>query len=184
MERQSLLTRRERFGRMGDLCQAIAAALQKKGLDSDLVFLAFRDLVFAECVECGTRVSGAELYVLSQPSDGEDLTASLRRLRLGYCANSSCQSFHCQLSFQPGDKVDWNIRLAQADRIAQDQADARAGRSKHWRSALIRPMATTIVGLLLLLLFRQLYVGGRIPLIREPEKFRVDPAPMGDNLPR
>jgi hypothetical protein len=184
MEQQPLLTRRERLGRLGDVCQAITAALQKKGFDSDFVFLTFRDLVFAECVDCGTRVPGEELYVLSQPADGEDLTVSLRRLRLGYCANPSCQSFHYQLSFHPGDKLDWNSCLTQADRITQDQADARAGRSKHWRSALIRPTAITIVGLLLILLLRQLYVGGRIPLIREPEKFRVDPAPVGDNLPR
>ena len=179
MEQQTILTRRERLGRLGELCQAIATSLHRAGLSSDLVFLSFRDLMSAECAQCGTRVPGEELYVLTQSSDGKDLSISLRRLRLGYCAQSSCQSFHCQLTFRSGEKVDWNARLAEADRIVQDLEDSRAGRGKRWRSELIRPAIVTVAAILILLLVRQLYLGGRIPLIREPEKWRIDPDPAG-----
>ena len=184
MEQQTILTRHERLGRLGELCQAIATSLQRAGLSSDLVFLSFRDLMSAECAQCGTRVPGEELYVLTQPSDGKDLSVNLRRLRLGFCAQSSCQSFHCQLTFRSGEKIDWTARLALADRIVQDLEESRAGRGKRWRLALIRPIAIAVGALLLLLLLRQLYVGGRIPLLREPEKFRVDPDPTGESHSR
>lgn len=181
MEKQISVTRQERLGRLGDLCQAIAGSLQQAGLGPDQVFITFRRLVSAECGQCGTRVSGDELFVLTQPADGKDLTVSRRRLRLGFCANTNCQSYHCRLTFQPGDKIDWKAWLARADRMVQDQEDSRAGRGKRWRSELIRPTAIAVAALLLILLFWQLYFGGRIPLIREPEQFRVDPYPSGED---
>jgi hypothetical protein len=116
---------------------------------------------------------------LTQPHDGKDLSVSLKRLRLGFCANPECQAFHCQLTFKPGDPADWNAGLKRTDRRLQDQEDSRAGRGKRWRSELVRPAAIALAAVVILLLVRQLYFGGRIPWVREPEKFRVDPDSAG-----
>ena len=80
--------RPQRLSQLGELCRAIALVLSNQVSSSDRVFVAFRDLISMACSECNTRVSGEELYVLSQPIEGEDLTVQLRRLRLGFCALS------------------------------------------------------------------------------------------------
>ena len=97
-----------------------------------------------------------------------------------FCPNTNCKSFHCQLTFQSDERVDWKACLARTDRTLQDLEDSRAGRGKRWRSELVRPAIIAVAAILILLLFRQLYFGGRIPLIREPEKWRVDPNPTGE----
>jgi hypothetical protein len=180
MKQQSSVTRQERLGRLADFCPTLLAALQHAGLSSDVSFLVFRDLVRAECSECHTKVAGDELYVLAQSSDGQDLSVRIHRLRLGFCANTTCRSFHCQLTFQPDERVDWHACLARADRTVQDLEDSRAGRGKRWRSELVRPTIIGVAVILILLLVHRLYFGGRIPLIREPEKWRVDPDPAGE----
>ena len=49
------------------------------------------------------------------------------------------------------------------------------GRSRRQiRLAMPRQVWVAMAALLLLLVIRQYYVGGRIPLLREPEKFHVD----------
>jgi hypothetical protein len=40
-------------------------------------------------------------------------------------------------------------------------------------------MGILLAAVVMLLLLRQCYFGGRIPFLREPETFRVDPAPGG-----
>ena len=181
---QTGLTRQERLGRLADLCPALLAALQHARLSSDATFLTFQESTFAECSHCHTKITGDELFVLAQPSDGQHLSERLRRLRLGFCPNTSCQSFNCQLTFQPDSRVDWKTCLARTDQTIQDLEDSRAGRGKRWRSELVRPAIIAVAGILLLLVIRQLYFGGRIPLIREPEKWRVAPDPTGETQVR
>jgi len=182
MQEPTSLTRPERLGRLADFCSALLAALQPAKLSSDVTFLVFRDSVTAECAECRTKIGGDELFVLAQPSDGPELNVRIHRLRLGFCANTNCQSFHCQLTFQPDNRVDWMTCLARTDQKVQDLDDSRAGRGKRWRSELVRPAIIAVAAALILLLIRQLYFGGRIPLIREPEKWRVDPDPNEAHL--
>ena len=172
----NLLNRIERFTRLADVCPALATALEKNDPSPDRTFLAFKELVQLECSQCHTIVAGAELFVLSQPSEGNDLSPALRRLRLGFCANTSCQSFDCKLTFKPAGGIDWPTCLDRVDSILLDLENSRAGRSKAWLKQLLRPALIVLVALVLLLLLRQLYTGGRIPLLREPEKFRVTPA--------
>lgn len=173
------LSRRERFGRLGEFCAALAAALQQSGLGPDQLFVKFREQVSAECEQCHTKIAGEELFVLRQPPEGQDLSVGLRRLRLGFCANPECQAFHCRVTFRPGEGEDWTACLRRVDRALQDLEDVRAGRGKRWKRELIRPALMALGVVVALLLLRQFYFGGRIPWVREPEKWRVTPDPSG-----
>ncbi|MGC3956400.1 MAG: hypothetical protein QM813_00010 [Verrucomicrobiota bacterium] len=174
------MTRRENFVRLCELCQALGNTLQHKQLPPDQVFVSFHQLITLECTECKTKVSGDELFVLSQPTEGNDLTMALRRMRLGFCANPKCNAYYCTMTFQPSAEIpDWNPHLQKAERLLKDLEDVRAGRGKTWRTRLIRQGLVAAMALALLFLVHQLYFGGRIPLLREPEKFRVDTTPEG-----
>lgn len=180
MQSQPQITRQEGFIHLCELCQALASTLQNKHLPTDQVFVTFHKLITLECTECKTKVSGEELFVLSQPTEGNDLTVALRRMRLGFCPNPKCNSYHCTLTFQTSAEIpDWNHHLHKAERILKDLEDIRAGRGKTWRTRLVRPTLVIATAIVLLIVVHQLYFGGRIPLLREPEKFRVDIAPEG-----
>ena len=76
------------------------------------------------------------------------------------------------------------VLLSKVQRIQAEQAAASAAGRRAARLGVARRVGLALVIVVLLLLFRQWYFGGRIPLIREPEKFRVDPAPPGWETPR
>ena len=177
------LKRSEKFTRLADLCPAIINALHSHVKSPEDIFVAFRTGVSLECAECHTIVPGEELYLLGQPAEGEETNPDRRRLRLGFCPNLNCKSFDCMITFKPDPVSDWASQLRRADRCLRDLEDSRAGRSKHWRTALIRPALIAAFGLLLIFLAHQLYFGGRIPWLREPEKFQTDPDPGAEPRP-
>lgn len=180
MQSQAHITRREGFVHLCDFCQALAGSLRDRHLPADQVFVAFHKLITMECVECQTKVTGEELFVLSQPTEGNDLTVALRRMRLGFCPNPKCNSYQCTLTFQTSPEIpDWQVHLHKAERLLKDLEAARAGRAKTWHTQLVRPALVAATAISLLFIVHQLYFGGRIPFLREPEKFRVDIAPEG-----
>lgn len=180
MQTQSQIIRRQGFIHLCELCQALASSLQNKRLPADQVFVTFHKLITLECVECQAKVSGEELFVLSQPTEGNDLTVALRRMRLGFCPNPKCHSYHCTLTLQTSAEIpDWQPHLHKAEHLLKDLEAIRAGRGKTWRTQLLRPALVAATAITLLFMAHQLYFGGRIPLLREPEKFRVDVAPEG-----
>lgn len=180
MQSQPQITRREGFVHLCELCRALASSLHNKHLPTDQVFVTFHKLIALECVECKTKVTGEELFVLSQPNEGNDLTVALRRMRLGFCPNPKCHAYDCTLTFQTAAEIpDWNPHLHKAERILKELEAVRAGRGKTWRTQLLRPALVTATAIALLFLMHQFYFGGRIPFLREPEKFRVDIAPEG-----
>jgi hypothetical protein len=179
----SPLLRSEKFTHLADLCPAITSALKTHTKSSEDIFVAYRNCVSLECSECHTVVSGEELYLLGQPAEGAETTTDRRRLRLGFCPNVHCKSFDCFITFKPDPAHDWAAHLHRADRLVRDLEDFRAGRGKHWRTALIRPALIAAFGLMVIFLAHQLYFGGRIPWLREPEKFQVDIDPESEPHP-
>ncbi|MGC3957035.1 MAG: hypothetical protein QM813_03450 [Verrucomicrobiota bacterium] len=158
------MTRRETFVRLCELCQALGNTLQHKQLPPDQVFVSFHQLITLECTECKTKVSGDELFVLSQPTKGNDLTMALRRMRLGFCANPKCNAYYCTMTFQPSAEIpDWNPHLQKAERLLKDLEDVRAGRGKLLADAINPPRARSAMALALLLHLHQLYFGGPHP---------------------
>lgn len=181
METDVLVIREEPLPRLASFCGALAEALRQTGLGRDRIFVVFRESLVAECPQCGTRVTGEELFVLAQPEEGTDLNPGLQRLRLGDCARPGCDAYPYRVSFKTHPEVNWTTCLAHIEKALSKQRPASGG-SRIWQAVLLRRLGMLAAIVVLLLILRQLYLGGRIPLIREPEKFRVDPAPEGSEF--
>ena len=60
----------------------------------------------AECVECGVRVTGEELLILSRLPQVTE-SDRLKRLRAGHCAHGGCECDQYRLLFQNHPDLDW-----------------------------------------------------------------------------
>jgi hypothetical protein len=181
MEPAPLLTRPETLSRLPAFGAALADAVKDCGLAEDERQPMLRASVSAQCSQCGITVTGEELVALTAPSAAGEMNPKLERLREGYCARDGCASYHYQLQFKPYPGVDWGRLLATAEAkmpqhgatgAAERESEAAAKRRERRQVATRVLLGLGII--LLLLLIRQWYVGGTVPLIREPEHFQVD----------
>ncbi len=184
----SPLVREEHLQKLAPFCRALGEALKQAGLASDQAEAVWRTSVTGECVLCGIRVTGDELSALTRSPD-KDPSEKIERLRLGDCARRGCDSFYYRLTFQTHPPLDWTKVLAQVETIndvpaeeAPDEATDATVPERPARSGLVRRLCIAVAIVVVLLLARQWYLGGRIPLVREPEHFKVDPAPPGSAL--
>ncbi len=191
------LVREEPVRRLERIVFALSQAARQIEPQPDKVRNALRSALSARCARCGLRVAGDELLVLSQlPGDQE--TIRIQRLRSGCCAREGCNFESYELHFQNHPDLDWPKLLSAREPAApaatagaepapeaEAAAPAAAAPDPGTRHRHLAIRVGVLIGAaLLLFVFRQLYYGGRIPLIREPEKFRVAPAPGGEtNLP-
>ena len=134
---------------------------------------------------CAIQVSGDELYALSQPPSPERATAKIGRMRLGDCARQGCEACYYRLTFQNQPGIDWQTVLSEIEMLRQQRPGPVSGPTLHrlpWRgwmlSGLALRLGLALMLIAMLLLARQWRQGGRIPFLREPEHFRVDPAPQ------
>ena len=92
------------------------------------------------------------------------------------------------MTFQTGTETDWAAVLARAENPPEEPGP----RSGDWLRERIKPILpfrpraswrlwAALGGIALVLLARQIYFGGRIPLLREPENFRVDTVSSEDS---
>ena len=164
------MTIRELAEFAGTLREAIA-----RQPDSEKLRPAVEDALSGECVQCSIRVSGIDLLKLPVV---EEVDPKLERIRSGYCARNGCDSnfYRVICSSHPG--VDWNKLLNREREITQAKVEEQKVEVDLARTARrhrnILRTATIIGALLLVIVLRQIYVGGRIPYIREPEQFKVD----------
>lgn len=147
----------------------------------DRIQAAFETSLSAECVSCGIPVSGAELYALSQPPSAEHANAKIGRLRMGDCARLKCDSYYYRMTFQPFPGVDWESLVSKFEKgETQTKPGEEGGTDKNSLAKYLKTIRVpahiwiTLAALLVVLAMRQWYVGGRIPLLREPEHFKVD----------
>ncbi|MFN7141983.1 MAG: hypothetical protein ACK4UN_21900 [Limisphaerales bacterium] len=138
----------------------------------------------AECVQCGIQVGGGDLFQLAEAARSEDATSKCGRLRFGYCARKGCNSYFYRLKFYAHPLFDWPNLLAQAERVGLEQLpeeiaalaliyEQRKEQRKKMTMVSCSFAAAVIAGMMLF----QWYNGGTIPLLREPERFKVDPRP-------
>ena len=138
----------------------------------------------AECVKCGSRVTGEELLRSADTSEPVEVNENIERMRLGQCIRQGCDAARYRLIFQRIPGLDWRTIFERMEEVTAAKKEAARTQSKlgRWLSARWR-VAAGVALILLVLLIRQWYLGGRIPLIREPEKFRVDPLPPSQTEP-
>jgi len=181
MPPESFLERQEHVQNLSRFSQRLAGALSQSALGPDQLRSALSAALSGECVQCGIRITGEELIELSQPAETAESNPKIARLRQGYCARNQCDSYYYRLTFRTHPDLDWTRLLSRADSVeeAQPQPTAVADETKKTtpgmgRRRLVARLLVALAVVSLLLLVRQWYRGGRIPLIREPENFQVD----------
>jgi hypothetical protein len=177
-----ILSYQEHLQKLEPLCRSLAEAIRRSGLGAEDALAAFRQCLGADCVQCHTHISGEQLFALSQPAS-PDTNPRLNRLHHGYCAAAGCNSYYYRLGFQPHPKLDWRKLLKESDVIQDEFAPAPiAGSHSDWapklrtyltdRAVAIR-VGFGLASVFLLLIVRQWYYGGTIPIIRQAEHFHV-----------
>lgn len=170
----------------------LARALAETGAPAAAVRETLASLVEAQCVRCGIRLSADDLLALADTGEPDQaLAPKAARLRQGYCARSGCESYYYQITCRPGGGLDWNKVLAGVETASQaersqaaedDAAHAQAAKRTQRRRLAARVLIGVAV-VLVLLLIRQWVTGGAIPLIRQPAKYKADPASVGERPP-
>lgn len=161
-------------------CQSLGRALSLSGHPPATHRELLHQSVGAECPVCGIYVSGIELFAVSQPPDPSLATAKTGRLRLGYCAREGCEACTYRMTFRDLPSLSWTQVLARAEQLLASPSHPRTHR-RHARFFPFRKAARLLLptaALLLILLLRQLYLGGEIPLFRQAEKFQVETSPV------
>jgi len=143
--------------------------------NADKLRPAAEESLSGECVQCSIRVSGTDLLKSGIP---EEVDPKLERLRSGYCARNGCDSNFYRVNCAPHPLLDWPKLLHREREITQTKVEEQKvevdlARTARRHRNLLRT-ATVIGVLFLVIILRQIYVGGTIPLLREPEEFKVD----------
>jgi hypothetical protein len=173
-------------------CRSVQNALCTTHGDAELLQI-WELYVSAECPGCGIRICGKELRALALAPCAELASEKTGRMRLGYCARCGCEAWHYSVQFCSHEGIDWPQLLEKAEKPGEDAGTSNRVRHRPWFTRLGSPAfgytargAATLGLLLVLWLARELYLGGRIPFLREPEKFKIEtrsfdntwPAPM------
>jgi hypothetical protein len=177
-----MLVRQQSIHGLPAFLRAMFLAAEKSGPAAANLVDVLAQAMQAKCVQCDMRIEGGELRTLSVLPH-LDANAKLIRLLQGYCARNGCDSYyyHLMLSDRPG--IDWHklVALAECNLVGPEpevESDEDLARDPGigWRTYRLWASWTAlgIVGVFLLLLMRQFYLGGTIPFIREPENFEVD----------
>lgn len=127
----------------------------------------------AQCVQCAIPLTGADLLALPDSADPR-----LERIRQGYCARNGCDCHFYNVTRRAHPDLDWSKLLSETNASVEAQAASAAAES-HWNQKQQRKAKAIRIGIAVAALAaayvaRQLYLGGRIPFLREPEEFQVD----------
>lgn len=175
-----------RTDRLAAFYAALARALTEAGLSGAQLNDLFAKSVSAQCAQCGAKVHGEEMGMLALAGpDAEPATPKLKRLKLGYCAGTGCDSYFYTVSLEPAAGMDWAPIVAKVERqTAPLEGEPRAVPQMALpatprRKLLLRAAAGGLV-ILVLLLIRHVWSGGRIPLLQSAPKYRADPTTTGE----
>ena len=163
--------------------QAILEALTLADFTAADLSDAFKHYVVAECLQCGSRVTGEELGQLALAAEmSAEADSKLGRLRHGYCARQGCDSYYYRLVFTDHPKIDWSKLAAGLAQTAAAPAaptlpPKRYGAASLWLQD--RRTQRVLIGLAILLgllVARHFLTGGRLPFIHQKPAYVVDPA--------
>lgn len=177
----------------------LLAALTGNGLKAEQLTSLLDQAIHFRCAQCGLELTSDDLLPFAASAvPAEEDNQKTSRLRLGYCARNGCPSRYYQFVYLPHPDVDWTAVFAESAQAAEQQRmaeipEAKAGKwslRASYLGFLLRLLAGTAL-ILVLLLARQWQIGGRIPFLREPAKYTIEPAamhaaglcPLGDKCP-
>ena len=159
----------------------LARALTETGITGRRLSEILSTRLQVSCVRCDIHLTTEEIEQVSLLEDtAQPSHPKLKRLRLGYCAREGCESedYRIRLDAHPG--VDWDSIAAKAnDLILAQQADAKAEeqhqirqKQKQQTKRVALGLSALIVCILLLFVWRN----GRLPFVKKPNKYQIDPA--------
>jgi len=187
MAAEQVITRQLHLEALAKFAGHLVTALREVGVAGSDLRPRLDQSLTLECAQCGITLIPEDLMALSLPAAEPTAAASTKveRLRRGYCARNGCESYYYRLLLTPAPGLDWATILARTESLAAATADEESGRRTAvagfsraipWR--LLGRVAAGIACVAALLMLRQWMVGGRIPFLREPEPFQVDPASL------
>jgi hypothetical protein len=175
---ECFLVREEPIRRLPKLVFAASEACRRGGGDPQRSRDVLRRAIGAQCTLCGFVLSGEELLVLSEIAGANEKSTMLQRLRDGHCAREDCKASHYCLHFYNTPEISWSTLLAEfrPKETSQSQPEPAPVRSLPTRKTLrmLVRIAAVVSLPLIMWLWWQWYTGGRIPILREPEHFRVE----------
>lgn len=180
MSHREPITRKLALTQLAPFAHGARAALSQAGV-ADLEHVrVFQTHVTARCCLCDARPSSEVLGALLT---GAELEAGrpaeeLARLRQEFCLRAGCESRFYELTFTPLPAVNWaaigmdaqlkvpgpSVALAVSGAVVRTTAQTI-------RAQLTWKLAAAVALLLALVLWRQWWTGGSIPLLREARPF-------------
>src|SRR5262245_52532268 len=104
---QLAITRQQYLYNIATFCRMLDESLRVAGFTSQQCSELFDTCISAECCRCSIKVSGEELFALTQPPAAERATAKIGRMRLGDCARKDCSGCYYNFVFAPRPQLDW-----------------------------------------------------------------------------
>jgi len=166
---------------------SLARALGLSGIGGGQLNEIFSTRLHAECVLCGIKVSGEEIGLVAVTAEETQLPhPKLERLRLGYCAREGCESFFYAIYLDDWPGVDWKSATDQANNLiiadknaAEQEKQRQASRQRNRRMTRVA-LGVLAIGLLIVLRF--LVQHDRLPFVKKPPKYQIDPASVSREL--
>ncbi len=180
------LVREERLNEIREFSRLLSVAIVHYAQGDTAKIATINNNVSTRCPRCDMRLTGAEFLSVGQPDEQGEKKPKIERMQLGYCARSGCDASTCLVNFHRTPDVDWSglfggMHLSQDERKKSETAELALVKEKR-RAELKRQAGRLAIGLgviAILLIIWQWRRGGRIPVLREPEKFRVTIVPDG-----
>jgi len=174
--------RQQHLLQLGSFVRGLRSALRNSAAPLASAEEVLQTALAGECVQCGIRLSGAELLAAF---NGDSTAApKLVRLRAGYCARHHCDSYYYTMELMDVPGVDWAKVIVEAETGGADEqreaacAEREAAEesetpkdARSWRRwAALAGIVTVLLGGWVA---RQCYLGGTVPWLRQPESFEV-----------
>lgn len=177
------------LGQLVPAIRGLVRALADTGLGAGELDAVVRHRLSAECLGCGITLRGDDLGHLAIDQDAPaDEPSKLNRLRLGYCARSSCESRYYRIRVAETAGLDWPALLARAlelaaqgtpaSRVVEELEPAESDTPSSHRTARRRLI---LAGFTLLAAGALWHFWSDLPFHTDPPpKYRIDPS----SLPR
>jgi hypothetical protein len=159
----------------------LARALTDAGITGRRLNEILASHLRVSCARCDIHLTTEEIEQVSLVEETTQLShPKLKRLRLGYCARAGCESDNYQIQLEAYPGVDWETVVAKANdlvsaqKAAEKAAVQRQARQKQTQRTKRAMLALLAVAACFLLLF--VWRHGRLPFVKKPHKYQIDPA--------
>jgi predicted nucleic acid-binding Zn ribbon protein len=158
----------------------LVRALGENGIGGNKLNEIFTAYQWAECVQCGIKITGEEMdQILVADEETKLPHPKLQRLRLGYCAREGCESYDYCIHFEDYPGLDWSAVAEKAvNEVTASKVVAELERKQkimRKRQRRMKQAALALFTVLVLLLLRTVIQHDHQPFGRKPHKYEIDP---------